>query len=111
MKDLLNKKCVPCEGGTLPFTNEQIEEYKKEIAQNWQVINEGKKLYRKFKLENFKKAMVLVNEIAKISEQEQHHPDIKIFYNIVEITLWTHAIAGLSENDFVVAAKIDALVQ
>lgn len=107
MPDLLNKKCVPCEGGVPPFTPEQISEYKKQVSDNWDVIEDGKKVKRKFKFKDFKEAMVFVNKVAEVAEQEQHHPDIKIFYNLVEITLWTHAIMGLSENDFIMAAKID----
>lgn len=109
MQDLTQKHCVPCEGGIPPFDLEQIESYKKEISTDWQVLD-GKKLERKFKFEDFKEAMEFVNKVAEVAESEQHHPDIKIFYNLVTITLWTHAIAGLSENDFIMAAKIDKIV-
>lgn len=104
--DLASKKCVPCEGGTKPFSPSQVDEYLKELSSGWSVIEE-KKIERKFKFEDFKKAMVFVNKVADIAEKEQHHPDIKIFYNLVNITLWTHAIGGLSENDFILAAKIE----
>lgn len=106
--DLTQKKCVPCEGGTKPFTAEQIEEYKKQVSSEWEV-EETHKLYRKFKFKDFKEAMAFVNKVAEIAEEEQHHPDIALFYNIVKLTLWTHAISGLSENDFIMAAKIDEL--
>lgn len=106
--NLTSQKCVPCEGGVPPFMKEQIEQYKKEISSDWQVI-EGKKLEHKYKFKGFKTAMVFVNKIAGIAEAEQHHPDIEIFYNLVTLTLWTHAISGLSENDFILAAKIDQL--
>ncbi|MFI5265344.1 MAG: 4a-hydroxytetrahydrobiopterin dehydratase [Candidatus Levyibacteriota bacterium] len=106
--DLINKKCVPCEGGVPPFTREQIETYKKEVSGEWQILD-GKKIERKFKFKDFKESMEFVNKVAEIAEQEQHHPDIKIFYSLVTITLWTHAIAGLSENDFIMAAKIDRI--
>lgn len=109
MTDLVNKKCVPCEGGVPPFTPEQVKEYKPQIADAWEVVEDGKKLKRKFKFKDFKEAMTFVNKVAVVAEEEQHHPDIKIFYSIVEITLWTHAIMGLSENDFIMAAKIDQL--
>lgn len=107
--DLTTKKCVPCEGGVPPFTTSQIEEYKKEISSDWEVIEDNHKLARKFKFEDFKKAMEFVNKVADIAESEQHHPNIEIFYNIVKLTVWTHAIAGLSENDFIIAAKVDKL--
>lgn len=104
--DLINKKCVPCEGGVPPFTGKQITAYKKEISSEWMVLDE-KKLFLKKKFKDFKTAMVFVNKVADIAEADQHHPNIEIFYNIVKFTLWTHAIAGLSENDFILAAKID----
>ena len=105
--DLANKKCVPCEGGTPPLTSSETTEYKKMIDSFWEVIEDGKKIKRKFKFKDFGQAMVFVNKVADVAEQEQHHPDIKIHYNLVEITLWTHAVMGLSENDFILAAKID----
>ncbi len=97
---------MPCEGGVPPFTPEEVVKYKKEISTDWTVLDE-KKLERKFKFKDFKQAMEFVNKVAEVAEKEQHHPDIKIFYNLVTITLWTHAIMGLSENDFIMAAKID----
>lgn len=106
--DLLNKKCVPCEGGTPPFTQEQIDQYRPAIATDWAVM-EQKKLHRNFQFHDFKEAMRFVNNIAEIAEAEGHHPDIAIFYNQVTIDLWTHAVNGLSENDFILAAKIDQL--
>lgn len=108
MLDLTSKKCVPCEGGVPPFTPEEVEKYKKEINSEWNVL-EGKRLERKYKFKDFKEAMQFVNKVAVIAEEEQHHPDIKIFYSLVTITLWTHAISGLSENDFIMAAKIDKI--
>lgn len=105
--NLISKKCVPCEGGVPPLTQAQIDSYKKEISSEWQVLD-GKKIERKFKFKDFKESMKFVNKVAEIAEQQQHHPDIKIFYSLVTITLWTHAIAGLSENDFIMAAKIDS---
>lgn len=106
--DLTSKKCVPCEGGVPPFTPEEVEKYKKEINPEWTVL-EGKRLERRYKFKDFKEAMVFVNKVAEVAEKEQHHPDIKIFYSLVTITLWTHAISGLSENDFIMAAKIDGI--
>lgn len=108
MQDLTQKHCVPCEGGVPPFNTDQIEVYKKEISPDWQVLD-GKKLERKFKFKDFKESMEFVNKVADIAESEQHHPDIKIFYSLVTITLWTHAISGLSENDFILAAKLDMI--
>ena len=107
--DLTQKHCVPCEGGTPPFTQERIAEYRPHIAEEWSVLD-NTKLHRDFRFKNFKQAMAFVNQVAEIAEAEGHHPDISIFYNQVTIELWTHAVGGLSENDFIVAAKIDVLI-
>ena len=106
--DLTQKKCVPCEAGTLPLEEAKVNELLKEIP-TWQ-IKDGH-LYKKFKFKNFVEAMKFVNAIAEIAESEGHHPDFCVHYNRVEIELFTHAIKGLSENDFIVAAKIDDLIQ
>lgn len=110
MSSLITKKCVPCEGGVPPFTPEEIEKYKKEVSVDWEVVEDGHKIKRKFKFKDFKQAMDFVNKVAEVAESEQHHPNIEIFYNIVNLTLWTHAIAGLSENDFIIAAKVDEVL-
>jgi 4a-hydroxytetrahydrobiopterin dehydratase len=107
---LLDKKCVPCEGGTPPLNSEQIAELMKEVN-GWMVV-EDKKIEKDFKFKNFKEAISFINRIAEIAESEGHHPDLNLHnWNKVKITLWTHAIKGLSENDFILAAKIDALLQ
>ncbi|MBI3027484.1 4a-hydroxytetrahydrobiopterin dehydratase [Candidatus Woesearchaeota archaeon] len=104
--ELSNKKCVPCEAGTPPLGESEINELFKEIP-TW-TLKDGH-LYKKFKFKNFLEAMKFVNAVAGIAEQEHHHPDFCVHYNKVEIELWTHAINGLSENDFIVAAKIEKL--
>ncbi len=106
--DLVSKKCVPCWSGTPPLKKAEIEKYLSELKTHWEVI-EGSKIRKKFIFKNFKEAMQFVNKIADIAEEEQHHPDIYIFYSKVTIELWTHAIGGLSENDFILAAKIEEL--
>lgn len=108
MQSLRDKKCISCEGGTLPLTPEQVAEYRKEIRLEWEVI-ENRKIRREFRFKNFVKAMAFVDQVADIAEVEDHHPDIHIHYNRVVLELWTHAIKGLSENDFIVAAKIDQM--
>jgi 4a-hydroxytetrahydrobiopterin dehydratase len=105
---LTQKKCIPCEAGTPSLEEEKVNELLKEIPA-WQLKNGH--LYRKFKFKDFVEAMNFVNKIAEIAENEGHHPDFAVHYNKVEIELWTHAINGLSENDFIVAAKIDKLTQ
>ncbi len=106
--DLLNKKCVPCEGGTKPMTKEESQKYLAEVL-GWGVIEDGKKISKEFVFPDFVQAIRFIDKIAEIAEQEGHHPDLHIFYNKVRIELSTHAIGGLSENDFILAAKINAL--
>lgn len=106
---LLHKTCMPCEGGVQPFTEAQIKEYISQLKTEWEVV-ENKKIRRKFKFKDFKEAIAFVNKVAEIAEQEGHHPDMRVFgWNKVEIELSTHAIGGLSENDFILAAKIEQL--
>ena len=84
----------------------EIEKHLKELN-GWAL--EDKKIHKLFAFKNFKEAMIFVNKVAEIAESEGHHPDISIHYNKVDIVLWTHAIGGLSLNDFIIAAKIDSL--
>ena len=105
--DLTSKKCVPCEAGTPPLKETEINEFLKEIPA-WQ-LKDGH-LYKKFKFKNFVEAMKFVNKIAEVAESEGHHPDFSVHYSKVEIEIWTHAIKGLSENDFILAAKIDETI-
>jgi len=105
--DLHKMKCVPCEGGTPPLEESRIKELIKETPL-WSIKNEH--LYRSFKFKNFVESLNFVNAVGKLSEEEGHHPDIAIHYNKVELDLFTHAIKGLSENDFILAAKIDRLI-
>lgn len=121
---LLSKKCVPCEGGVDPLKGEELKSYESYINSEWKMEGlidkekpsfaeasdgKGKKLSRKFKFKDFKEAMGFVNKVADIAESEGHHPDIYIYYNKVNLELTTHAIDGISPNDFIVAAKIDAI--
>ena len=104
--ELSNKKCKPCEGNILPFTEKQAKEYLKQIS-GWKI--KDNKIIKEVKFKNFRENMIFVNKVAEIAEQEQHHPDLQISYNKLKITLTTHAIKGLSENDFILAAKINIL--
>lgn len=110
MPKLSAQKCVACEGGVKPLTSVQFSPLLQEIPQ-WKVIN-GKQVEREFQCKDFKAALAFINGIAKIAEREGHHPDIFLHnWNKVRITLYTHAIGGLSQNDFIVAAKIDAFMK
>jgi 4a-hydroxytetrahydrobiopterin dehydratase len=109
MTDLLNKKCVPCEGGVIPFDISEIHKYQKKVD-GWHIIKNEKNIYfleKKFLFKNFSESQNFVNEVGKISEEERHHPEISFGWGYAKINITTHAIEGLSENDFILAAKID----
>tara|TARA_B100000902_G_scaffold221731_1_gene210696 strand:+ start:12536 stop:12880 length:345 start_codon:yes stop_codon:yes gene_type:complete len=111
MSDLLEKKCVPCEGGVVPFDLSEIHKYQKKVD-GWDVLkNDKNKFYleKNFKFKNFIESQNFVNQIGKVSEDEGHHPDIKFGWGYAKINITTHAIEGLSENDFILAAKIDKI--
>ena len=103
--DLTQKRCIPCEAGMPPLDPKKVSELAAQIP-SWKVV-ENAKLSKEFKFKNFKESMAFVNRVAEIAESEGHHPDIYVFYNLVRLELATHAIHGLSENDFILAAKID----
>ncbi len=105
--DLANKKCIPCEGGVPPLKGEELDLYLEKVA-GWQVF-EGKKIYKEFKFPDFEKALAFVNQVGRIAEEEGHHPDVRLSWGKVLVELSTHAISGLSENDFILAAKIDKI--
>ena len=107
--DLKNKKCVPCEGGVQRLAKDKITGLKKLIHSDWELI-ENTKIKRSFRFVNFKQTMEFVNKVADLAENEGHHPDMYVTYGSCTIELWTHAIDGLSENDFILAAKIDGLL-
>lgn len=105
---LVTHHCVPCEGGVAPLTRKEFSIYLPQIP-GWEVVDE-KKLQKEFGFLNFKNAIAFVNDVAKLAESEGHHPDLFLHdYKKLTITLSTHAIGGLSVNDFVLAVKIDAL--
>ena len=111
MSELLKKKCVPCEEGVLPFDISEIHKYQKKVD-GWDINKERKKIFflnKKFSFKNFLESQKFINEVGKISEKEGHHPDIKFGWGYAEIKITTHAIEGLSENDFILAAKIDQI--
>ena len=106
---LAKKKCIPCEGGVAPLSPKEAKIYIPHVK-GWKLDAKGKEISRTFTFKNFVKAMAFVSAVAKIAEKENHHPDIHIFYNKVTLDLSTHAIKGLSENDFILAAKVDGII-
>ena len=107
---LTEKKCVPCEGGTKPLSAERIAELKPQLSARWKVINDGKAIQGTFEFKNYYRTTAFVNAVAWIAHNEDHHPDITFGYKTATIQYWTHAIGGLSTNDFICAAKVDALL-
>ena len=105
---LREKKCQPCEGGIAPLDRAAAGILMTELAAGWRLIDD-KKIVRVFTFLGFPAALAFVNQLAALAEKEGHHPDIIINYDRVTVELWTHAIGGLSENDFILASKIDAL--
>jgi len=111
MNDLLKKKCAPCEGGVVPFDISEIHKYQKKID-GWNIIKNKKNVFfleKNFKFKNFLDSQNFAVNVGKISEEEGHHPDINFGWGYVKINITTHAIEGLSENDFILAAKIDQI--
>ena len=112
MNDLLNKKCVPCEGGVLPFDISEIHKYQKKVD-GWDIVKDDKEIYflkKEFNCKNFLESQKFLDKVGKISEEESHHPDINFGWGYAKIQITTHAIKGLSENDFILAAKIDQII-
>ncbi len=106
---LRGKNCVPCEGGVPRLTPEQAEAQNAEL-EGWEIVKDHQRILKKWTVKNFMAGMSFFNEVAKLAEEEGHHPDLHIEgYRNASIEIWTHAIGGLSENDFILAAKIDAL--
>lgn len=108
MSDLETKHCVACEAGVPPLKKEEREKWLSQLT-DWQVNAEGTEISRRFLFKNFYKTMSFVNAIAWIANQENHHPDLEVGYNYCLVKYSTHAIKGLSLNDFICAAKVDKL--
>ena len=111
MSDLANKKCVPCEGNIPPFNAEEIHKYLKKVD-GWEVVEDkidGFHLIKSFKFDNFLKSQEFVNKVGEIAESEGHHPDLWFGWGYARIKIFTHAIKGLAESDFILAAKIDQI--
>jgi len=108
MTDLAQKKCVACEGGIPSLTKRDAEAFLTHTP-SWTLSSDATSITRDFKFKNFKEAMAFANRIGDIAEEEGHHPDLSVSWGKVGVHLTTHAVKGLSENDFILAAKIDLL--
>ena len=109
-RELAGKTCVPCRGGVPPMTKPEAEKMLAAVP-DWKLEQNATRVSRRFEFEDFRKAMEFVNRVADVAEEEQHHPDIAIHWNKVDLVLWTHKIGGLHENDFILAAKVDQLLE
>lgn len=110
MSELSKKKCIPCKAGTPPLKGSELKRFMGELGNGWKLIEEHH-LEKEYTFKNFKEALDFVNKVGKIAEEEGHHPDIFLSWGKVKVIFWTHKINGLSESDFVMAAKSDLLLK
>lgn len=110
MTKLNQKKCEPCEGIGEALNPEQIEALRPQLSDDWHVSDDSKSIYREFSFDNFHETMAFMNAISWIAHCENHHPDVKLGYNYCHVHFMTHALDGLSQNDFICAAKIDGIL-
>ena len=107
MSELASRQCVPCRGGVPPLAAEEIAKLKTQL-EGWEVVNEHH-LRKEYKFEDFKETQAFVSQVGELAEEQWHHPDICYGWGRAEITIWTHKIDGLTESDFILAAKIDSI--
>ena len=110
MTDLTSKRCEPCEGGVAPMSHEEAESLMGELHDDWSLSEDGTEIHRDFYFKGFYKTMAFVNAVAWVANAENHHPDMEVGWGHCKVRYSTHAIGGLSQNDFICAAKIDALL-
>ena len=108
--DLVTRRCEPCEGGVPPLAPEAVQDLLLALHESWAVTSGGKAIVRNFEFAGYHRTISFVNAVAWVAETEGHHPDMTVLYGKVEVLYTTHAIDGLSENDFICAAKIDRLL-
>jgi len=109
MTELNEMKCLPCEGGVEPLTPARARELTAQVHADWDLAPDARAIHRQFKFKDFYRTMSFVNALAHIANIEDHHPDLEVGYGYCRVTFTTHAIKGLSENDFICAAKIDLI--
>jgi 4a-hydroxytetrahydrobiopterin dehydratase len=109
MNELISKRCAPCEGGVVAMTAVQASHQMSALSPDWQLAADAKSLHRAFKFRDFYRTMSFVNALAHIANIEDHHPDLEVGYNYCRVRYTTHSIGGLSDNDFICAAKLDQL--
>jgi 4a-hydroxytetrahydrobiopterin dehydratase len=110
MSELNDKHCVPCEGGTPPLGPERVNGLLASLHHDWAQVADGKAIERTYKFKNYYQTIAFVNALAWIANREDHHPDLSVHYNRCVVRYSTHAVDGLTDNDFICAAKVDRLV-
>jgi 4a-hydroxytetrahydrobiopterin dehydratase len=110
MSDLAAKQCIPCRGGVAPLAGEDLSRLHQQLGGNWQLVDEHH-LEKEYRLDNFVEALAFANQVGELAEQQSHHPGIFLTWGLVRLTIWTHKIDGLTESDFVWAAKADVLLE
>lgn len=108
MSDLAAKRCVPCKGGVAPLKGAELQALHGQLGSAWDVVGEHH-LEREYKFKNFREALAFVNRVGEMAEEQNHHPDLLLAWGRARVTIWTHKIDGLTESDFVFAAKCDQL--
>ena len=108
MTALAEKECVPCKGGVPRLEGEELARVGRQLEPGWQVVNEHH-LEKEYKFKDFRDALAFVNRVSELAEKQNHHPDIYLAWGKVKVTVWTHKIDGLTESDFILAAKADKL--
>ena len=107
MSELASKTCVPCRGGTPPLKGEELDDLRRQVPE-WEVVEEHH-LRRRFRFKNFREALGFVNRVGELAEEQGHHPNVTFGWGYAEVTIFTHKIDGLTESDFILAAKINEL--
>jgi 4a-hydroxytetrahydrobiopterin dehydratase len=108
-RELASKRCKPCEGGVPPLTSAAVSDLMKGLHADWKLPADGKSISRAFEFSNFYRTIGFVNAVAWLANTEDHHPDLEVSYGRCVVRWWTHAAGGLTENDFICAAKVDRL--
>jgi len=108
VNELAAKECIPCKGGVPPLKGDTLKQFQQKLGSGWRLVNEHH-LEKEFTFKNFRDALAFTNRVGDLAEGQQHHPDIYLAWGKVKITIWTHKIDGLTESDFVLAAKIERL--
>ena len=110
MSILATRECIPCKGGVPPLKGQKLDTLHAQLGLTWQVVMEHH-LEKEYKFKNFREALAFTNQVGELAEAQNHHPDFYLAWGKVKLTLWTHKIDGLTESDFVMAAKVEQLLQ